>query len=179
MEASSLSVDAKRFVVITGREVNADLAGLIATSRRDGTLEGAGEDNERIEMASTIISELTESGLGDEVGLLDDGNHHPITTAMGPAAAVVVSSRDITGMVDLITRSPRRRNYAQSGRSSSTMTPGVAVGPAAVVVPRADRDIARMAHVTTRILRTQNYSKWWKLFYHDAGVSSYACASAW
>jgi hypothetical protein len=149
MEASTLSLEAERFVVVTGLEVNAALAGLIATSRGD-------------EAASTIISELTESGLGDVVPLLDDVIHHPITATLGPAAAVVVppADREITGMVDPTTRSPRRRNYAQSDGSSSTMTPEVAVGPAVVVaVPPADRDITRVVDPTTRSLRRRNYAQ--------------------
>ena len=148
MEASTLSLEAERFVVLTGLEVNADLAGLIATSRED-------------EAASTIISELTESSLGDAVPLLDDVFHHPITATLGPAAAVVVplADREVTGMVDPTTRSPRRRNYAQSdGRSS--MTPEVAVGPAAVVVvPPAERDITRVVDPTTRSPRRHNYAQ--------------------
>ena len=117
MEASVLAGRAERLVVLTGRELNAELASLIVASSSDGTPAGteAGEDNERAETTSTIISELTESGLGESVH--GDGNDHPTMAA----AAVLPENRHIAQMADPVIW--RRPNYASSAGSSSIMTP--------------------------------------------------------
>ena len=135
MEASVLAAGAERLVILTGREVNAELAGMIVTSGSDGTPVGGGageDDDERSEAASTvIISELTVEGLDDitshdDAVAHDDGNHQHPTTAMAMAP---LADRGIAQAVDQAYR--RRRNYASSSNgSSSMMTPEFASMPA-------------------------------------------------
>jgi len=117
MEARVLAGRAERMVVLTGRELNAELAGLIVTSSSDGTPAGAeaGEDIERAETTSTVISELTEIDLSESVH--GDGNGHPTTAA----ATVLPENRHIAQMADPVIW--RRQNYASSAGSSSIMTP--------------------------------------------------------
>ena len=135
MEASVLAAGAERWVILSGREVNAELAGLIATSGSDGTPVGGGageDDDERSEAASTvIISELTEGGLDDitshdDAVAHDDRNHQHPTTAMAMAP---LADRGIAQVDDQAFW--RRRNYASSSDgSSSMMTPEFASMPA-------------------------------------------------
>jgi len=109
MEARILAGGSERCVVLTGRELNADLAGLIDASSSDGTLADVGGDNERAETTSTIISELT----GDTQSHDDDGNHHPTRAA----TLVPPANRDIIQMADPVTI--RSQSYASTSGSSS------------------------------------------------------------
>ena len=164
MEASVLASGgegAERYVVLTGREVNADLASLVATSRSDGTLAGANEDNERAETTSTIVSELTESGLGDnqshhnDEAAHDDGNHYPTTAAVAATAVVFAADRGIVHMAGLA----RRRNYASSSGSSSFVTPTNPFAP----VTRRTSEFARLQLERRQQIASNIVQRAWRL----------------
>ena len=148
MEARVLAGRAERMVVLTGRELNAELAGLIVTSSSDGTLAGveAGEDIERAMATSTIISELTGSGLSESVH--GDGNGHPTTAA----TTVLPENRHIAQMADpdIWRRQSYAPGYASSAGSSSIMTPD---NPFIPVTRRSEwraNEVSRLASTTVQ-----------------------------